>query len=59
MKCPYCQHGETKVNDTREAEYSDVTRRRRECLKCGKRFTTYERVEMVDLRVVKKDNSIV
>lgn len=58
MKCPYCYHGETKVVDTREAEYSDVTRRRRECLKCGKRFTTYERVEMIDLRVVKKNGTI-
>ncbi|HLC96686.1 MAG TPA: transcriptional regulator NrdR [Candidatus Nanoarchaeia archaeon] len=58
MKCPYCNHGETKVNDTREAADSDVTRRRRECLKCAKRFTTYERVEMLDLRVVKKDGSI-
>ena len=58
MKCPYCYHTETKVNDTREAEYSDVTRRRRECLKCGKRFTTYERVEMLDLRVIKKNGGI-
>lgn len=59
MKCPYCYHGETKVIDTREAEYSDVTRRRRECLKCRKRFTSYERVEMLDLRVIKKDGAIV
>jgi len=58
MKCPYCYHSETKVVDTREAEYSDVTRRRRECEKCGKRFTTYERVEMLDLRVIKKDGKI-
>lgn len=58
MKCPYCYNDETKVNDTRETEYSDVTRRRRECLKCGKRFTTYERVELLDLRVVKKNGDI-
>jgi transcriptional repressor NrdR len=58
MKCPYCDHSEIKVLETREAEYSDVTRRRRECLKCKKRFTTYERVEMLDLRVVKKNNII-
>jgi len=59
MKCAYCGHGETKVIDTRETEDSDVTRRRRECLKCQKRFTTYERIEMLDLRVIKKDGSIV
>lgn len=44
--------------ETREAEDSDVTRRRRECLKCKKRFTTYERVEMIDLRVIKKNGDI-
>ena len=54
MKCPFCSHEETKVVDKRETAGSDVTRRRRECLKCGKRFTTYERVE-TDLVVIKKD----
>ena len=44
--------------ETREAEDSDVTRRRRECLKCSKRFTTYERVEMLELRIVKKNGDI-
>ena len=58
MRCPYCNFGETKVIETREAEDSDVTRRRRECLKCNKRFTTYERTEMLDLRVVKKNGDI-
>jgi len=58
MRCPYCNFGETKVIETREAEDSDVTRRRRECLKCKKRFTTYERTEMLDLRVVKKNGDI-
>jgi transcriptional repressor NrdR len=58
MRCPYCNFGETKVIETREAEDSDVTRRRRECLKCKKRFTTYERVEMIELRVVKKNGDI-
>jgi len=58
MRCPYCGFGETKVIETREAEDSDVTRRRRECLKCKKRFTTYERVEMIDLRVIKKNGEI-
>lgn len=55
MKCPYCLNDDTKVIDKRETEDLAVTRRRRECLKCGKRFTTYERVEIVDFEVVKKD----
>lgn len=55
MKCPYCFHDETKVVDKRETEDLDVTRRRRECLKCEKRFTTYERVEGLDLIIIKKD----
>ena len=53
MKCPYCSHSETKVIDSRETE--DITRRRRECLNCTKRFTTYERVESVNLVIIKKD----
>lgn len=56
MKCPYCNHQETQVLDTRETENLEATRRRRECLKCGKRFTTYERVELADIIVVKKDS---
>ncbi len=55
MKCPYCNHPETKVLDSRDAEDLQLTRRRRECEKCGKRFTTYERVEMLDLFIIKKD----
>lgn len=55
MKCPYCLSNETKVVDKRETGDYEVTRRRRECLKCEKRFTTYERIEMADLLVVKKD----
>jgi len=55
MKCPYCRNTETKVVDKRETGEFDTTRRRRECLKCEKRFTTYERIERVDLSVVKKD----
>ena len=55
MKCPYCNYEETQVIDTRETENLEVTRRRRECLKCNKRFTTYERVEEADIIVVKKD----
>jgi transcriptional repressor NrdR len=55
MKCPYCGYEETQVIDTRETENLEATRRRRECLKCNKRFTTYERVEEADIIVVKKD----
>lgn len=53
MKCVYCKEGETKVLDSRET--NDVTRRRRECEKCSKRFTTYERVENIELTIIKKD----
>jgi transcriptional repressor NrdR len=55
MKCPYCSHPDTRVLDKRETGESNVTRRRRECLKCRKRFTTYERVETLDLTIVKKN----
>ena len=55
MKCQYCNFEETQVIDTRETENLEVTRRRRECLKCSKRFTTYERLEEADIMVVKKD----
>jgi transcriptional repressor NrdR len=43
MRCPFCAHGETQVVETRESDEGDVIRRRRRCLKCDKRFTTYER----------------
>lgn len=55
MKCPYCVNEATEVIETRESEDLRVTRRRRGCSKCGKRFTTYERVESVPLTVIKKD----
>lgn len=55
MKCPYCNNPGTKVVDKRETEDFAVTRRRRECLDCEKRFTTYERVETSNIIVVKKD----
>ena len=55
MKCIFCEHEESKVIDSREAEESEVIRRRRECLKCNERFTTYERIEKPDLMVIKKD----
>jgi transcriptional repressor NrdR len=56
MKCPYCSHNDTDVIETRDSEDLAVTRRRRGCGKCGKRFTTYERIETVPLTVIKKDN---
>lgn len=55
MKCPYCNHEETEVLETRDSEDLAVTRRRRSCAKCEKRFTTYERIESVPLTVIKKD----
>ncbi|MBL7170069.1 MAG: transcriptional repressor NrdR [Candidatus Aenigmarchaeota archaeon] len=55
MICPYCNSQDSKVIDKRETPDSKLTRRRRECLKCKKRFTTYERIEQKDLFVVKKD----
>jgi transcriptional repressor NrdR len=54
MQCPYCRHIETKVTDSRDTGVFTI-RRRRECLDCGKRFTTYEYVEMQPLYVIKKD----
>ena len=55
MKCPYCGSTETEVVETRDSEDLETIRRRRACLKCEKRFTTYERVENVNLIVIKKD----
>ena len=55
MKCPYCGSTESEVVETRTSEDVDTIRRRRECLKCEKRFTTYERIENVNLFVIKKD----
>src|SRR4030042_3173051 len=57
MKCPYCTSEQTSVLESRDSEDGSVTRRRRECLNWGKRFTTYERVEVITLKVVKKDGS--
>lgn len=57
MRCPFCSHPETKVVDKREQETTDIIRRRRECLACEKRFTTYERIELVALTVIKKSNA--
>ena len=57
MKCPYCAHLESKVVDSRPADEGASIRRRRECLACHKRFTTYETMESLPLMVVKKDGS--
>jgi|TARA_B100000315_G_scaffold238225_1_gene255811 transcriptional repressor NrdR len=55
MKCPYCNNNEDKVTDSRETSEGRAIRRRRECMSCGKRFTTYEHVEKTPLMVIKKD----
>jgi transcriptional repressor NrdR len=55
MKCPFCAHPEDKVVDSRESKEGESIRRRRECLKCEKRFTTYERIDEIPYMVVKKD----
>ncbi len=57
MRCPFCGHDETKVVDSRVSESQDAIRRRRECLSCQKRFTTYERREEMPLMVVKRDDT--
>jgi len=58
MLCPYCAFDESNVLESREALDGRATRRRRECFKCKKRFTTYEKVENIELKVVKKDGRI-
>src|SRR6478672_8790196 len=55
VKCPYCAHLGDKVVDSRESKEGEVIRRRRECLECGKRFTSYERIDEIPYMVVKKD----
>jgi len=55
MKCPYCGYNEDKVVDSRSSSENDSTRRRRECLKCQRRFTTYEHIEEIPLMVIKKN----
>ena len=57
MKCPYCSFAESKVIDSRPSDENNSIRRRRECLKCGRRFTTYEKLESIALVVIKKDES--
>ena len=58
MQCPYCQFENTGVLESRVTEDGSAMRRRRECAKCGKRFTTYERAEGVDIRVIKKTGKV-
>lgn len=55
MRCPFCDHIEDKVVDSRESKGGDSIRRRRECLGCGRRFTSYERIDEIPFMVVKKD----
>lgn len=57
MKCPYCNEADTKVIDSRPADDNNSIRRRRQCGQCGKRFTTYEKLETMPLMVIKKDSS--
>ena len=57
MKCPFCLHLEDRVVDSRESREGDVIRRRRECLKCERRFTSYERIDEIPYMVVKKDGT--
>ena len=57
MKCPYCSDDNTRVIDSRPADDNSAIRRRRQCDVCGKRFTTYEKVEAIPLMVIKKDKS--
>jgi len=57
VKCPYCSHLGDKVVDSRESKEGEAIRRRRECLDCGKRFTSYERIDEIPYMVVKKDGS--
>ena len=57
MKCPFCSHENTRVIDSRPADENNSIRRRRVCDECGKRFTTYEKIETIPLIIIKKDNN--
>ena len=56
MRCPFCQHTDNRVLESRSAEASHSVRRRRECLKCSRRFTTYERIEFVPITIIKRNS---
>ncbi len=58
MQCPVCEKGESKVVDSREVDHGRAIRRRRECLECKARFSTYEQLELLELNVIKRDNRI-
>ncbi len=58
MRCAYCKRGDTRVVDSRDSEGQDAVRRRRECMACGQRFTTYEKVEEPAIRVAKRDGTV-
>ena len=58
MNCPYCNHEETKVSDSRESKDGSVIKRRRECLRCNKRFSTVEKIQRLDLEVVKSEGEV-
>ena len=57
MKCPFCGYEESKVIDSRPTDEGEKIRRRRECISCGNRFTTYEKIESVPIMIIKKDKS--
>jgi transcriptional repressor NrdR len=57
MRCPFCQHSDNRVLESRSAESGQSVRRRRECLKCSRRFTTYERIEFIPVTVIKRDGN--
>lgn len=57
MKCPYCEYFESKVIDSRPTDEGQAIRRRRECINCSKRFTTYEKIEEIPIMIVKKDGN--
>lgn len=57
MRCPFCNEEDSKVIDSRPAEDNNSIRRRRQCIKCGRRFTTYEKIETIPIMVIKKDNT--
>lgn len=57
VKCPFCNYSESKVIDSRPAEEGNIIRRRRECMQCARRFTTYEKIENIPIMVVKKDKT--
>lgn len=57
MKCPFCEYHDSKVLDSRSTEDNEQIRRRRECLKCGSRFTTYEKIEKIPISVIKRDGT--